>query len=357
METDFYKAYMEWFESLALYQEYVSKFPEPFCNPAFASALALAAILFLLVSTWEHFRNWRIRKRIKRKNRELELKHMEMQMKEEEQRKRVAEVEEYMRFMMLAQMQNVTSLMGLSFEQWRYHRFGVDNSVREVVGCQTIETEAETAGADGADVLEKTKETEQVSECEASADEILEKVAMEEPEDELSKDAIFKEEAVLQKVTEDISDESIFVEDEDELPELPVSLIETEEDSDVEKDEVSAILTHCELPKETNEVELTEAQQSDFAKLISMMQAQEKQKEEIGAYNRQRTEITKNNMEVLDRGLQAASKSEDKKKHGGKNADSLNKRKQAALEALEADKQKEAGKASGEKRKLFSGCK
>ena len=88
-----------------------------------------------------------------------------------------------------------------------------------------------------------------------------------------------------------------------------------------------------------------------------MMQAQEKQKEEIGAYNRQRTEITKNNMEVLDRGLQVAPKSEDKKKHGGKIADSLDKRKQAALEALEADKQKEAGKASGEKRKLFSGRK
>ena len=317
-----YKEYVEWFEALDFFMEYMSKFPEPFNNPAFASAVVLIAVAFLLVSVMEHLRNWRIGKRIKRKNRELELKRLEMQMKEEEHRKRVSEMEEYMRFMMMAQMQNMNSLLGMSFEQWRYHRHGY------------IIPEPESYQEDAPE-----QEDICITEVESS---------VEEPEEQM----IPKDDENPVEVTE-------YAEEDEEVPELPVSLEEIEDDSDTEGEEVTpVILQHNEPPKESEDTEeLTKEQQSDFAKLIAMMQAQEKQKEEIGAYNRQRTEITKNNMEVLDRGLQAVPKSEDKKKHGGKNADSLNKRKQAALEALEADKQKEAGKASGEKRKLFSGRK
>ena len=319
-----YKEYVEWFEALDFFMEYMSKFPEPFNNPAFASAVVLIAVAFLLVSVMEHLRNWRIGKRIKRKNRELELKRLELQMKEEEHRKRVSEMEEYMRFMMMAQMQNMNSLLGMSFEQWRYHRHGY------------IIPEPEF-------YQEDVPEQEDICITEV-------KSSVEEPEEQ----TIPKENENPVEVTEEPE-----YGDDEELPELPVSLEEIQDDSEMEEEDViPVILQHNEPPKESEDTEgLTKEQQSDFAKLIAMMQAQEKQKEEIGAYNRQRTAITKNNMEVLDRGLQAASKSEDKKKHGGKNADSLDKRKQAALEALEADKQKEAGKASGEKRKLFSGRK
>jgi len=320
-----YKEYVEWFEALDFFKEYMSKFPEPFNNPAFASAVVLIAVAFLLVSVIEHLRNWRIGKRIKRKKRELELKRLEMQMKEEEHRKCVSEMEEYMRFMIMAQMQNMNSLLGMSFEQWRYHRHGY--IIPEPEFCQEDVPEQE-------DIC--------ITEVESSVEEPEEQMIPTEYENPV-----------------EVTEESEYAEEDEEIPELPVSLEEIVDDSDTEgEDVIPVILQHNEPPKESEDTEgLTKEQQSDFAKLIAMMQAQEKQKKEIGAYNRQRTEITKNNMEVLDRGLQAASKSEDKKKHGGKNADSLDKRKQAALEALEADKQKEAGKASGEKRKLFSGRK
>lgn len=303
----------------------MSKFPEPFNNPAFASAVILIAVAFLLVSVMEHLRNWRIGKRIKRKNRELELKRLEMQMKEEEHRKRVSEMEEYMRFMMMDQMQNMNSLLGMSFEQWRYHRHGY--MIPEPESYQEDAPEQE-------DIC--------ITEVESS---------VEEPEEQ----TIPIEDENSAEVTEELEN----AEDDEGLPELPISLEDTETDSEMEKEaDVPVDLKYSEPPKEVETTDsLTKEQQSDFAKLIAMMQVQEKQKEEIGVYNRQRTEITKNNMEVLDKGLQAATKSEVKEKHRGKNTDSLDKRKQAALEALEADKQKEAGKASGEKRKLFSGRK
>ena len=303
----------------------MSKFPEPFNNPAFASAVILIAVAFLLVSVMEHLRNWRIGKRIKRKNRELELKRLEMQMKEEEHRKRVSEMEEYMRFMMMDQMQNMNSLLGMSFEQWRYHRHGY--TIPEPESYQEDAPEQE-------DIC--------ITEVESS---------VEEPEEQ----TIPIEDENSAEVTEELEN----AEDDEGLPELPISLEDTETDSEMEKEaDVPVDLKYSELPKKVETTDsLTKEQQSDFAKLIAMMQVQEKQKEEIGVYNRQRTEITKNNMEVLDKGLQAATKSEVKEKHKGKNTDSLDKRKQAALEALEADKQKEAGKASGEKRKLFSGRK
>ena len=320
-----YKEYVEWFEALDFFKEYMSKFPEPFNNPAFASAIVLIAVVFLLVSVMEHLRNWRIGKRIKRKNRELELKRLEMQMKEEEHRKRVSEMEEYMRFMMMAQMQNMNSLLGMSFEQWRYHRFGY--RITEPV-------------------ISKDEELEQEDACTI---EVGNSVA--EPEEQKI--------PVEDEIPVEVIEEPVYAVHEEELPELPISLEEIKDDSKTEDEEVVPIvLKYSEPPKELETTDrLTKEQESDFARLIAMMQAQEKQKKEIGAYNRQRTEITKNNIEVLDRGLQTVSKSEEKKKYREKNTDSLDKRKQAALEALKADKQKEAGKASGEKRKLFSGRK
>ena len=292
-----YKEYVEWFEALDFFKEYMSKFPEPFNNPAFASAVVLIAVAFLLVSVMENLRNWRIGKRIKRKNRELELKRLEMQMKEEEHRKCVSEMEEYMRFMMMAQMQNMNSLLGMSFEQWRYHRHGY--IIPEPESYQEDVPEQE-------DIC--------ITEVESS---------VEEPEEQM----IPTEDENPVVVTEEPEDE-----DDEGLPELPVSLEKIEDDFDTEgEDVIPVLLQHNEPSEESEDTErLTKEQQSDFAKLIAMMQVQEKQKEEIGAYNRQRTEITKNNIEVLDRGLQAASKSEDKKKHGGNNANSLDKRKQAA---------------------------
>lgn len=343
MELIIYKEYVEWFEALDFYQEYMSKFPEPFNNPAFASAVVLVIMFFLFMSVFEHLRNWRIRKRIKRKNRELELKRLEIQMKEEDHRKRVSEMEEYMRFMMMAQMQNMNSLLGMSFEQWRCHRFGY--AISEPVIYQSIEPEKEEAGTAEAEKMVE----EPVVESEVSVDELPEEVTEVVTPDE---------ECMLQEMPEVVPDVPTYAGDEEELPELPLVFKEEKDTSEAtEEVENSVGLTHCELPKESIVSDgLTEEQQSDFAKLIAMMQAQEKQKEQIGEYNKQRSEITKNNMEVLDRGLQAAPKTDEKRKHG-KNSNALDKRKQAALEALEADKQKEAGKASGEKRKLFSGRK
>ena len=82
MDLD-YQGFIQWFESLSFYKEYLSKFPEPWCNPAFASLAAVAVVASVGWSVVEGIRNWRLRCRIRRKTRRLEEKWIENQLREE----------------------------------------------------------------------------------------------------------------------------------------------------------------------------------------------------------------------------------------------------------------------------------
>ena len=62
----------------------------------------------------------------------MEEKRIENQLREESAIKKKNELDEYMRFMMLAQLQNMTSLQNLTFEQWRGNLITVLAVHREV---------------------------------------------------------------------------------------------------------------------------------------------------------------------------------------------------------------------------------
>lgn len=315
MDLD-YQGFVRWFESLRFYKEYMSKFPEPLCNPAFASLVVAVAVLCVVWSIVEGIRNWRLRCRIRRKTRRLEEKRIENQLKEESSVKQKNELDEYMRFMMLAQLQNMTSLQSLTFEQWRGNLATVPAVYREVeVVKHPEEVQPEEQLAHKTSEVQETTQISddlQVNEVSQIQEETL---YIPKPIDETNLPKLLKEEA----------------ESESEEPEETVTR------------ESVTLLTVEQLQEESTE-KLTEEQQSDFAKLIAMMQAQDKQKEQIGIYNQKKTEIVSQNIELLNKGLQEEEVNVGKKSKSQLGEDDLEARKKEALAAMEAEQKKKVKK-------------
>ena len=315
MDLD-YQGFVQWFESLRFYKEYMSKFPEPLCNPAFASLVVAVAVLCVVWSIVEGIRNWRLRCRIRRKTRRLEEKLIENQLKEESAMKQKNELDEYMRFMMLAQLQNMTSLQSLTFEQWRGNLATVPSVYREV------------------EVVKHPEEAQ-------PEEQITPNISVVQETTQISDDIQVNEDSQIQE-------ETLYIPisiDETNLPKLLKDEAESksEEPEEIVTGESVTLLT-VEQPQEESPEKLTEEQQSDFAKLIAMMQAQDKQKEQIGIYNQKKTEIVSQNIELLNKGLQEEAVNAGKKSKSQLGEDALEARKKEALAAMEAEQKKKVKK-------------
>lgn len=315
MDLD-YQGFIRWFESLRFYKEYMSKFPEPLCNPAFASLVVAVAVLCVVWSIVEGIRNWRLRCRIRRKTRRLEEKRIENQLKEESAVKQKNELDEYMCFMMLAQLQNMTSLQSLTFEQWRGNLATVPAVYREL------------------EVVKHPKEVQ-------PEEQITQKTSVVQETTQISDDLQVNEDSQIQE-------EPLYIPtpiDETNLPKLLKDEAESKSEEPEETDTGESVtLLTVEQPQEESPEKLTEEQQSDFAKLIAMMQAQDKQKEQIGIYNQKKTEIVSQNIELLNKGLQAEAVNAGKKSKSQLGEDALEARKKEALAAMEAEQKKKEKK-------------
>lgn len=311
-----FEQYINWFENLSFYRDYLSRFPEPLNNPVFLSALAIFLSVSLISSLINHISSWRFHRRIKAKNRRLEEEKLNQKIREAaEIRERNKDSElfnTYMRFIMMAQMQNMSSLTNLTFEQWQ-HAMSKSPEVVSVV--------EETPVA--------VPETEEVEEAKES-----EFVNVEEPEEPMP-DKPQEKPVAQDSIPDSIETENNWLEEiESEIElDLPEMLASEPEDEYAEEEYVQRIEP---LLSEEPE-ELTPEQQSDFSKLIAMMQVENRQREQVEEYNKKKTEITRQNAAVLEKSLR-----KDMEKHGKSDSvsdveDEVERRKRQALAAMEAE--------------------
>ncbi len=283
-----FEQYINWFENLSFYKEYLSRLPEPLNNPVFLSALAIFLAVSLISSLINHISSWRFHRRIKAKNRKLEEEKLNQKISEAaEIRERNKDSElfnTYMRFIMMAQMQNMSSLTNLTFEQW-HHAMSKSPKVVSVVEETPV-------------TMPETKEVEEAKEPE---NEWLEEI---EPEIML------------------------------DLPKLFVSEPENEYTEEESVQKIEPLLS--EKPEE-----LTPEQQSDFSKLIAMMQAENRQREQVEEYNKKKTEITRQNAAVLEKSLRKDMEKLGRSDNASEMEDEVERRKRQAVAAMEAE---QAGK-------------
>ena len=315
-----FEQYINWFENLSFYKDYLSRFPEPLNNPVFLSALAIFLAVSLISSLINHISSWRFHRRIKAKNRRLEEEKLNQKIREAaEIRERNKDSElfnTYMRFIMMAQMQNMSSLTNLTFEQWQ-HAMSKSPEVVSVV--------EETPVAEP-----KPEEVEEAKEPEA--------VIVKEPEEPMADEP--QEKPVEQdSIPDSIEPENNWLEEiEPEITlDLPELIASEPEDEYAEEESVQKIEP---LLSEEPE-ELTPEQQSDFSKLIAMMQVENRQREQVEEYNKKKTEITRQNAAVLEKSLRKDMEKLGKVDNASYVEDAVERRKRQALEAMEAE---QAGK-------------
>lgn len=307
-----FEQYINWFENLSFYRDYLSRLPEPLNNPVFLSTLSIVCAVSVMFSIISHISSWRFHRRIKAKNRKLEEEKLNQRIREAaENRERNKDNElfnTYMRFIMMAQVQNMSSLMNLTFEQWQHAMSKSPVAVNVAEKTSVIEYEMEEA-----------------SEMEVTNAEVTEII-----EDNLQEEVIEQDD-----IPDFIASENEWLEEIE--PEIELDLQEMfvfePEEEDTEEDYVQKIEPLFSQEPE----ELTPEQQSDFSKLIAMMQAENRQREQIEEYNKKKTEITRQNAAVLEKSWRKDIEKLGKRNSASYEEDEVEHRKRQALEVMEAE--------------------
>lgn len=318
-----FEQYINWFENLSLYKDYLFRIPEPLNNPVFLSIFAIFLIISLCSSLINHISSWRFHRRMKAKNRKLEEEKLNQKLREaaeiKERNKDNKVFNTYIKFIMMAQMQNMSSITNLTFEQWQH---AMSRSV-EVV--EVVKTPMEEAERKEPEETKKSKKPETVN--------------VEEPAVTVAAELQEKQPIEQSKVTDSVvqslewtesSQLEIEPEIEVDLPELVIFEAEEEVPGTEIVQKIEPLLS------EESE-ELTAEQQSDFSKLIAMMQAENRQREQVEEYNKRKTEITKQNAEVLEKTLHKDIEKFDKKEEISFLEDEVEHRKLQALAAMEEE--------------------
>lgn len=176
-----------WFSGTDFYLKYVSQWPAPLNNVSFDAALLVVGLIMMVAAVYEAFENFKFRQRIKLKqqrNREAELdreiKEREREAREQERYEREREenkakresdelMNQYLKFMMIAQMQNVSSCLGISFDQFKDMKLKVEQKDEqkeaqkpEVRVEEPEVSEGEPQVSVGEKIVEKVVEVEKI---------------------------------------------------------------------------------------------------------------------------------------------------------------------------------------------------
>lgn len=403
--------YTSWFENLDIYQEWMKNLPEPLNNAAFASAVFLGAVFFLLTAVVNRILlvRWNARQR-KARRRVEEQRRQEMEEQRERDRHSREDREQmdlYLRFLMTAQMQNLTSLQGITFGQWKAQML----AEQAAGGAGSTEKETGADAGNTADMVERPETevlepeplemmpvsgdtgavpadgerkwddpasevlTVQIDEncpSETSAEEICMPeernvfgvgiVSQENGEPETAGQETSVERNLLGFGVVPEEKEPLRFTGEIELPmrRMPNDTVEETAGSRAALDslrsvDMAAVMEQIRRDGDSGAAgELSSEQQSDFAKVLAQMREDASQQDYLERFQREKSEIIRNNLSVLDKSINSLGgiSSEGKDVERKTAADEeMERRKEAAREAIRQAERLEQEK--GKKKGLF----
>lgn len=411
--------YTSWFENLDIYQEWMKNLPEPFNNAAFASAVFLGAVFFLLTAVVNRILlvRWNARQRKARRRME-EQRRQEMEEQRERERHGREDREQmdlYLRFLMTAQMQNLTSLQSITFGQWKAQMLAeqaaCEAGLAEGAPGEGMEKETGTEAEDRTKPAEKVEAavvepSERISE---SVEICVEAAAVESAsENENSDQEVLTAQAdgscYLTKNTEEITileeqnafgagipfqengdaktpAQETFVErnlpgfgvmPEEKEPfrftgeiELPMRCMPddaAEETAELRTSpeslrsvDMAAVMEQIRRDGNSGASgELSSEQQSDFAKVLAQMREDASQQDYLERFQREKAEIIRNNLSVLDKSIHALGENSTEGKDVERKTaadEEMERRKEAAKEAIRQAER--LGQEKGKKKGLF----
>lgn len=328
------REYISWFESLDIYQEWVKNLPEPLCNAAFASAAFLGAAIFLLTAAADRILlvRWNARQRKARRRMEEQRRQEMEEQREQDRHSREGgeQMDLYLRFLVTAQMQNFTSLQGITFGQWKSQMIveqAADGAGR-AEGSAEGETGTRTGGGTedaetGPDRPVELKDAGYgyISGGEGSVP-LFGNLGL--PGKRAADDAAG--EAAGQKAS-------------------PESLRSVD---------MAAVMEQIRRDGNPGAAEgLSSEQQRDFAEVLARMREDAERQDCLERFQREKSEIIKNNLSVLDRTAYPIGEDPAEGKSAGRKAadEEMERRKAAAREAIRQEER--LARENGKKKGLF----
>lgn len=411
--------YTSWFENLDIYQEWMKNLPEPLNNAAFASAVFLGAVFFLLTAVVNRIllvrwnaRQRKARQRMEEQRRQEKEEQMERERHNREDRE---QMDLYLRFLMTAQMQNLTSLQGITFGQWKAQMLAEQAvckaGLAEGAPGEGMEKEAGAEAEDRTKLAEKEETTVvELSWRKSESEEICAEAAdvgsapeNENPDPEVltaqadgscplkrnseentlpEKQAVFGAGIALQenrepetagqetpvernllgfRVVPEEKEPFRFI-GEAELPmrRMPDDAAEETVESRTSPEslrsvDMAAVIEQIRRDGDSGASgELSFEQQSDFAKVLAQMQEDASQQDYLERFQREKSEIIRNNLSVLDKSIYALGENSTEGKDAERKTaadEEMERRKEAAREAIRQAER--LGQEMGKKKGLF----
>lgn len=411
--------YTSWFEKLDIYQEWMKNLPEPLNNAAFASAVFLGAVFFLLTAVVNRILlvRWNARQRKARRRME-EQRRQEMEEQRERERHGREDREQmdlYLRFLMTAQMQNLTSLQGITFGQWKAQmlaeQMACEAGLAEGNPGEGMEKETSTEAENR--VIPAEKEEMAAVELSGKISEPVEICAEAAavgaaPENEIPAPEVLTAQAdgscPLKRNTEEITileeqnafeTENPFQENGDAktptqvtfvernllgfgvIPEekeavrfigelgLPMRRMADDTAGETAESKVSPeFLRSVDMAAVMEQIrrdgdfgaagKLSSEQQSDFARVLAQMREDARQQDYLEQFQREKSEIIRNNLSVLDKSIHTLGENSTEGKDAERKTaadEEMERRKEAAREAIRQAERLEQEK--GKKKGLF----
>lgn len=114
-----FDAFVEWFASTAFYIEYVSQWPAPLNNVSFDAFLLLITLLYISWEIYQGFKSLRFHHHLKARQRREGMAHGNEDRRSPDGISTDKLLDEYLKFVIVAQMKNMKLLEGLSFEEFK----------------------------------------------------------------------------------------------------------------------------------------------------------------------------------------------------------------------------------------------
>lgn len=294
--------WVTWVSSTAFYRRYVSNWPAPFNEVSFDAVILIVLLALAVKAIISGISAARFRIRFKEKQRLLREKEANDRLRNKEKEDEKELLDQYIRFIMFAQIKQMTSAMGLTFEQWKEMMAKADSG--ELVPDEPLsrDSDPDAPGVENP-VSHRDAESEQGSNPETEEREQTQEMDEEESE--------FQEEdsdpdTVGVKNPEPHQDTESSVTDTEHLliPEISVSHIEIPMVESVDEEPEPEIIDRIDIKSivdsKRDEAVITAETTNEFFSVLDTIKHTRTEKELMDEYLKQESEVKEHNLKALD---------------------------------------------------------
>lgn len=290
--------WVTWVSSTAFYRRYVSNWPAPFNEVSFDAVILIVLLALAVKAIISGISAARFRIRFKEKQRLLREKEASERLRNKEKEEEKELLDQYIRFIMFAQIKQMTSAMGLSFEQWKEMMAKADSGELVPDGQDATDSDPDDPGVENP-VLHRDAESEQGQDTEAGEEE---QQVFREEESEIASvgmemdsdpDPAGEENPGLYQDTESI-----------EVPGLTIPHIELPATERVEEEAEQEIIDRIDIKSivdsKRDEAVITAETTNEFFSVLDTIKHTRTEKELMDEYLKQESEVKEHNLKALD---------------------------------------------------------